>query len=266
MTSNTALVSSAQPSCPPTFAAQPPAPAASPPSLADLAAAIRERHGAVRRAARADAMAAGDALLAAKDQLRRKGGERWLSWLERECSLSERTAQVYMTLARNRAAIEAQIRSAADLPVEEQIGSTADFSIRDAMRLISDGVRSSRAGDRGRSRRRPRGGPPTSLDALAWWCAASLTSRRHLISSIGARALAEATPIEWSRRDDIGAASAAEVTRLNAYIEELQREIRRRDLTIAALQRRLSEAKLDGPDAIEPDDGLGIPTFLLRTA
>jgi hypothetical protein len=249
------------------LAAQPSVFIIQPTDLADLAAAIRERHQAVRGAVRtalADAMQCGVLLITAKDQVKGRG-ERWLPWLERECKLRERTVNVYMALARNREVIEEQIRSA------------ADFSIRRALDLVSDlpsepsGTGpSSRTGSssRGRSKRRrgrrprlpsqpqPQSGKPTRFDVLAWWQAAPLQERRDLVDSIGGKAWAEARPPSW-HRDDIGAASVGKVARLNVHIEELHREIHRRDATIAALQRQLG---------IEPNDGLDIPAFLLRSA
>jgi hypothetical protein len=69
--------------------------------LADLAARIKVEHAACVAAVKKSAehaMAAGDALTEAKAQL--KHGE-WLPWLKSHCEISERTAQVYMRLARH---------------------------------------------------------------------------------------------------------------------------------------------------------------------
>jgi hypothetical protein len=74
-------------------------------SLADLRDRFKIEHAAVIGALRNSlncAMAAGDILLEAK--LRLKHGQ-WLPWLE-TCDISERTAQRYMRLARNRPEIE----------------------------------------------------------------------------------------------------------------------------------------------------------------
>jgi hypothetical protein len=85
-------------------------------SLADLAARISVEHeaatGAVKRGLQ-HAISAGDLLLEAKAQL--KHGQ-WLPWLE-SCGLSERTAQRYIRLARNREAIEAKSDNVSDLSV-----------------------------------------------------------------------------------------------------------------------------------------------------
>ena len=59
------------------------------------------------------AMAAGDLLIEAKAQL--KHGQ-WLPWLAKHCVISERTAQLYVKLAKKRTTIEKeQIRNVADL-------------------------------------------------------------------------------------------------------------------------------------------------------
>jgi hypothetical protein len=83
--------------------------------LADLAARIRAEHAAYGDAARKGvehAMTAGDLLLLAKARL---GHGQWLPWLTKHCSLSERSAQLYMRLARNRAQIDGKSESVADL-------------------------------------------------------------------------------------------------------------------------------------------------------
>jgi hypothetical protein len=90
-------------------------------SLVDLAARIRAFHEATAEGLRRSvehAMAAGDLLIEAKAQL--KHGQ-WLPWLRDHCAISERTAQLYMRCAKNRAAIEDQAKSAsvADLTLNE---------------------------------------------------------------------------------------------------------------------------------------------------
>ena len=75
-------------------------------SLADLAARIRTHHEATVAAlntAVINAMAAGDLLTEAKAQV--PHGQ-WLPWLAENCIISERTAQLYTKLAKNRATIE----------------------------------------------------------------------------------------------------------------------------------------------------------------
>lgn len=91
-------------------------------SLPDLAARIRSFHEATVAALKSSvgsAMNAGDLLIEAKAQL--KHGQ-WLPWLAKNCGeLSERTVQLYIKLAKNRAAIEKHMKSAtvADLTMNE---------------------------------------------------------------------------------------------------------------------------------------------------
>jgi hypothetical protein len=89
-------------------------------SLVDLAARIKTEHTAVSSALKESlrhAIAAGELLLQAKDQV--PHGQ-WLPWLEEHCSISERTAQLYMRVAKNRTEIENQIRNViADLTLNE---------------------------------------------------------------------------------------------------------------------------------------------------
>jgi hypothetical protein len=90
-------------------------------SLTDLAARIRIEHEATAAALQRGvmhAMAAGDLLIEAKAQL--KHGQ-WLPWLAKHCVISERTAQLYVKLAKNRTTIEKeQIRNdVADLTLNE---------------------------------------------------------------------------------------------------------------------------------------------------
>src|SRR5262249_4544995 len=68
-------------------------------------------------------------LVEAKEQL--KHGQ-WLPWLQDHCTISERTAQLYMHCAKNREAIEDQIRN-----------GVADLSLNEAaaMLMLSSDVR-----------------------------------------------------------------------------------------------------------------------------
>jgi hypothetical protein len=92
-------------------------------SLADLAARIRTCHEATVAALNTSvihAMAAGDLLIEAKAQV---GHGHWLPWLAKNCAISERTAQLYTKLAKNRATIEKAMRNpqrgVADLTLNE---------------------------------------------------------------------------------------------------------------------------------------------------
>ena len=66
-------------------------------------------------------MAAGDALIEAKAKMPHGG---WLPWLAEHCKLSERSAQLYMQIARNREAVEARLADSGgdDLSLNEAAG------------------------------------------------------------------------------------------------------------------------------------------------
>src|SRR4051794_23039449 len=89
-------------------------------TLVDLAARIRIEHAATSAALRTSvehAMTAGDLLLEAKAEVPHG---HWLPWLREHCVISERTAQLYMRTAKNRNAVEVQIRNGvADLTLNE---------------------------------------------------------------------------------------------------------------------------------------------------
>src|SRR5262245_43041935 len=76
--------------------------------LAELTAAAQREHLAVGHAlgnALHHAMAAGDALLAARELV--PAGQ-WQAYLRKRADISERSAQVYVRVAKARAALEAQ--------------------------------------------------------------------------------------------------------------------------------------------------------------
>ena len=86
----------------------------------DLAFCIRIEHeaaaGTPKHSVR-QAIEVGELLLEAKKQLPR---EQWLPWLRDYCTISEHTAQLYMRVAKNRAAIEEHIRNGVpDLSLNE---------------------------------------------------------------------------------------------------------------------------------------------------
>jgi hypothetical protein len=94
-------------------------------SLADLAARIKVEHTAVSDSLKASVrhgIAAGELLIEAKAQL--KHGQ-WLPWLRDHVEISERTAQLYMRLAKNRTEIEAKSATA-----------IADFTLNEAAALL----------------------------------------------------------------------------------------------------------------------------------
>lgn len=89
-------------------------------SLPDLAARIKAEHQAVSLALKESvrhAIAAGELLIEAKGMV--EHGQ-WLPWLRDHCTISERTAQLYMRVAKNRTEIEGQMRNdVADLSLSE---------------------------------------------------------------------------------------------------------------------------------------------------
>jgi hypothetical protein len=90
-------------------------------SLTDLAARVNAEHQAVTAAVKRGvehAVNAGKLLIEAKDQL---AHGQWLPWLKDHCTISERTAQLYMRLARRVADLEAKSASLADLTMEDAI-------------------------------------------------------------------------------------------------------------------------------------------------
>ena len=97
--------------------------------LDTLARQIKTEHLAVREAARLGiehAMKCGDLLIKAKPQV--PHGQ-WLPWLE-ECGFGDRTAQLYMRLARNRAELESKL--------ESKYATIADLSLNEADKLLRD--------------------------------------------------------------------------------------------------------------------------------
>jgi hypothetical protein len=89
--------------------------------LADLAARIKVEHTAIADALKDSlrhAIVAGELLIEAKAQVLHG---QWLPWLKDHCCISERTAQLYMRVAKNRADIEAKLAedAAGDLTLSE---------------------------------------------------------------------------------------------------------------------------------------------------
>ena len=107
----------------------------------ELAARIRAEHAAVADALKDSlrhAITAGELLIVAKAQV--PHGQ-WLSWLREHCAISERTAQLYMRVAKNRAEIEANIsEGAADLTLSE---AAAMLALSSDVRRLFRFVRSS---------------------------------------------------------------------------------------------------------------------------
>jgi hypothetical protein len=91
-------------------------------------------------------------LIEAKAKLNKHG--QWLPWLREHCTMSERTAQLYMRLARFAPELQAKSASLADLTIERAVSLIADRRTREG---------------RGRSART---GPPIPRNFL-------LRARRH---------------------------------------------------------------------------------------
>ena len=102
-------------------------------SLADIAARVKVEHTAVSSALKESlrhSIVAGELLLEAKEQV--PHGQ-WLPWLQEHCTMSDRTAQLYMRVAKNRTEIENQMRNdVADLTLNEATALLALSSGNDA--------------------------------------------------------------------------------------------------------------------------------------
>lgn len=99
-------------------------------SLAELAARINAEHTEVVHGLKAGiehGIQAGVLLIEAKQQL--KHGH-WLLWLEKHCLISERTAQLYMRLAKYRVEIEFKSETVADLTLRSALALIANPSDR----------------------------------------------------------------------------------------------------------------------------------------
>jgi Protein of unknown function (DUF3102) len=100
-------------------------------SLAALAERIRAEHEATAAAMHRGcehAIAAGRLLIEAKALLRH--GE-WLPWLQEHCQVSDRTARLYMRLARHAPELEANRQRVADLTVRAALDALAPVALPD---------------------------------------------------------------------------------------------------------------------------------------
>ena len=89
--------------------------------LADLVTRIKSLHSQVIENGKnviRKAIDAGNALIDAKRQV---GHGNWLKWLKENCELSDRTAEVYMTCARNRQRLETIIAAAANMTLAQAL-------------------------------------------------------------------------------------------------------------------------------------------------
>lgn len=93
-------------------------------SLADLAARISAEHEAAENAYQCGvehALQCGALLLEAKEQV--PHGQ-WLPWLQTNCSVSPRSARLYMQLARSRPELESKTATVANLTLRDALNST----------------------------------------------------------------------------------------------------------------------------------------------
>jgi len=149
------------------------------------------------------ALDVGDALAAAR---KRVPSRKWQSWLRENCLLSVRTANLYVELAGHRDEIEAEIDRAGEM------------SLRAAKRLISK--RPEDAPDKDAP---PAGGrePPPSKPGRPTTRPQGKDDAAH----------------------DIGADSCREAERLRVRVEELQAQVRQRDIKITGLESEIEQLR-----------------------
>jgi Protein of unknown function (DUF3102) len=119
-------------------------------NLDNLAARIRSEHLAAKLAARKTlehAIQAGELLLEAK---RLVGHGHWGDWLLDHCDVSERTAQGYMRLARNQAALASNPQSPALLTIDQALEALAKPNERADRAIVSAAAEYLPAEGRGR--------------------------------------------------------------------------------------------------------------------
>jgi Protein of unknown function (DUF3102) len=108
-------------------------------SETELANRIKACVAEIKKAAQATqtalvrAFEAGELLIQAQKQYGQHG--LWKSWLNANCELSERTAQLYMQLAEGRTKIEAEL-------AKKDGATVADLSLRGALDLLKSSSRS----------------------------------------------------------------------------------------------------------------------------
>jgi hypothetical protein len=98
-------------------------------NLPALIKQINDHHTVIVSAAKAvvtRAIAAGEALIQAKAAV---PDGTWLSWLKRHCTVSDRTAQLYMRLAEHKLQLETEAR--------ERGATIADQTLNGAIKLLS---------------------------------------------------------------------------------------------------------------------------------
>jgi hypothetical protein len=168
--------------------------------LADLAQRIQAEHQAVIAAIKSSAehaMAAGDLLIEAKAKVSHGG---WQLWLKEHCAFSERTAQLYMWLAENRAAIEAKAQRVADLTLRGAVKAIATPEPRTEVATPQSTSRLAHTIEQQKPKR------VTHRDLLALWLILPADERRPFFDAIGLRTIIECVPESWKealRRESV---------------------------------------------------------------
>ena len=130
---------------------------------------------------------AGDALMV----VQARGVEiPWKQWLRENCFLSERTAMLYMQLARHREEIEAEI---------ERVG---DLSLRAAVRLISKPAKSTKATKNKTKDKQTKSERASPFDALSWWRNTSNDEHQCFFKDVGFPGVQAAIPPSWGSLAD----------------------------------------------------------------
>jgi hypothetical protein len=159
--------------------------------LVELMAAAEREHLAVSHAlgnALQHAMAAGDALAAARELV---PAGRWQAYLRDRSDISERSARVYLQVAKARALLERQ-------------SSAGPLSIAAALEYLKDPERSQK-----KSAAKPKASASsTSFGALAWWSNAPSEARQRFLDGVGLLALLAALPPAWRTELERRAAKA----------------------------------------------------------
>jgi len=148
--------------------------------LGDLAQRIHAEHRAVLAAVKLGAehaMAAGDLLLKAKPRF---GHGQWVDWVECNCKITKRSAQVYMQLARNRSTIEAKAQSSA----------LSDLSTSAALKLIAAPPKAKNGASPPPKPAQPMNGfesqkRSTRFDLMAVWLSTPAEDRLHFMADVG---------------------------------------------------------------------------------
>jgi hypothetical protein len=109
-----------------------------------------------------------------------------LAYLRANTDISERRAQVYFQVAKNRAELTRR-------------GSAGPLSIAAALKYLQDskGTRRSSASKSKTKSESKTTKSTTSLNALGWWSGASLEQRRHFLDGVGLTGILTALPAEW---------------------------------------------------------------------